>query len=156
MAIELGVNAYIELAVFKAWCDDRAYDYSSFSDSAINGAIVISSVDFIDVNYTFLGTSLTQTQLMQLPTDQVTIANIENGAAQAVWQQLNGVLLIDQSTIDVKGQVTKTVDEIDVLKEEREYAEGTQKTNTVSTIRIDRALAKYTVGGSQGGAVRVL
>ena len=84
---------------------------------------------------------------MQLPTDLVAIEDIERGAAQAAWQQVRGYLLIDQSSVSQSGSVTMTKDKLDVLEEERQYAENTERTYTMPTGTIDRLLARYTVSG---------
>ena len=147
MAIILGENAYIDLATWKAWADQRNYDYSAYTDEDIEGAIVVSSTDYVDINYVFKGTSLDVDQLMQLPTDLVAIEDIERGAAQAAWQQVRGYLLIDQSSVSQSGSVTMTKDKLDVLEEERQYAENTERTYTMPTGTIDRLLARYTVSG---------
>ena len=157
MTLTLGTNAYIELATFKAWCDQRGYDYNDkagYQDSVIEAAIVRSSVDFIDVNYNFKGDSLSDDQPLQLPTNDVTIANIENGAAQAAWQELCGELFVDLSNQSVTGQVKREMKKIDVLETEIEYQDGTAKTNLYSTSRIDRMLAKYVAGGGGLKALR--
>lgn len=154
MAIDLGVNAYIERDVLIAWMESRNYDYTSYTDEQIDGAIVISGSDFIDVNYTFKGEPLADTQAMQLPTDEVSIADIEKGAAQAAWQQLTGVLFVDQSTQSANGQIKMQRDKLDKLETEVEYTEGTQSTYTLSTQTIDRLLKPYIVG--QSGYARVL
>ena len=129
---------------------------SSVTDSPDNVYLDISDLvkDFIDVNYTFNGEPLSDTQPMQLPTDEVTITDIEKGAAQAAWQQLTGVLFVDQSTQSVNGQIKMQRDKLDKLETEVEYTEGTQSTYTLSTQTIDRLLKPYIVG--QSGYARVL
>jgi len=47
-------NAYISVATFKAYHDDRAGAYSSFSDTDIEEAIV-RATDYIDTRWTFAG-----------------------------------------------------------------------------------------------------
>ena len=147
MALTLGTNAYIELATWKAWADMRAHDYSAYSDAQIEGAIVIASVDYVDADYTFIGSPVSSTQPMQLPTGDVAIADIENAMGQAVWQQVRGQLLVDSSSISQSGSVKKTVDKLDVLEEEREYTEGTERTYKMPTGTIDRLLKPFVVAG---------
>lgn len=153
MALTLGTNAYIDLATFKSWCDLRGYDYGTpagYQDSNIEAAIVRSSVDYIDISYDFKGLPESDTQSMQLPTNEVAIADIENGAAQAAWQELNGLLFVAQSTDSASGEVKRTMDKLDVLETEVEYVEGSAKTYTYSTTKISRFLAPFVVGGSGG------
>lgn len=103
----VGTNSYISLTDFKSWADLRAYDYSAYTDDQINAAAVVSAVDFIDPNYEFKGTKLDSAQPMDLPTDEVAIDDIQNGAAQATWQQLTGILFVKQSSDSNAGQIKK-------------------------------------------------
>lgn len=154
--ITLGTNGYIELSDFKAWADARAYDYSGYTDTQIEAAITVSGVDFIDTTYRFKGSPVSDSQPMQLPTDQVAIVDIKNGAAQAAWQQLQGLLLVAQTAASANGQVIRQMDKLDVLETETEYAEGTQRTTTYNTTLLSRMLAPYTVaGGANDGMIRV-
>lgn len=147
MALILGTNAYIDLPTFKSWCDLRTYDYSAKTDAEIEAAIVRSSVDFLDVDFDFKGLSVDEDQAMQLPTDEVSIDEIENGAAQAAWQELNGLLFVEQSTSSSSGQIKRKMDKLDVLETEVEYLDGTAKTYTYSTTKIRKMLSRYLAGG---------
>lgn len=144
----VGVNSYISLADFKAWADLRAYDYSSYTDAQIEAATVISAVDFIDPNYTFKGAKVSDTQSMDLPTSEVAIADILNGAAQATWQQLKGFLFVDQSTQSVNGKVTSESSSVGSLSESVEYEEGTALSTTYNTTQITNFLRPYLAFGS--------
>lgn len=150
MALTLGANAYISLADWKAWADERVYDYSSYTDSQIEGAIVVASVDFVDANYTFKGGPLDESQVMQLPTDDVAIDDIKKAMGQAVWQQLRGLLLIDAESISQQGQVTKKREKLDVLEEETEYQESSERTYSMPTGTIDRLLKPFVIAGGAG------
>lgn len=154
MSLILGTNAYIELAQFKAWCDIRTYSYASFTDEAINGAIVVSSLDFVDPRYVFKGDKVDSAQAMNLPTNEVPIADIESGIAQAVYQQLNGQLFVDLSTIDVKGSITAESKKLAVMDKSVEYSEGSRKTKFVDTSRIDDFMDKYTTSNNGGFSSR--
>lgn len=147
MAITLGTNGYISVSDFKTWADQRGYDYLNFIDTEIEAAITVSNFDFIDQNYTFKGTADSETQPMQLPTDEVEIADIANGAAQAAWQQLNGLLFVTQTAEGAVGDVIMQRDKLDVLESETEYAENSARRFTHSTSLIDRLLAKFIIGG---------
>lgn len=155
MAIVLGDNGYISVAGFKAWADARAYDYSSYTDPQIEAAITISGVDFIDANYTFKGVKQDETQAMQLPTDEVEIADIENGAAQAVWSQLQGQIFVNAADIQQSGAVKRQRDKVGSLETETEYADGGSYTYTYPTARIDNLLRPYLQNSSQFGSVGI-
>ncbi|QDP59315.1 MAG: hypothetical protein Tp136SUR676911_54 [Prokaryotic dsDNA virus sp.] len=153
MALTLGENAYITLAGFKAWADARGYDYGT-DDAAIEAAIVIASVDFMNAQYTFKGEPLDDTQVMQLPTDCVAISDVENAAAQAAWLQFNGRLFVDPASIGQKGAVTSETKQVGSLSTSTSYAEGYQYTTTYPTTSVDRLLRAFTVGGGLGSVVR--
>lgn len=144
----VGTNSYISLADFKAWADLRAYDYSSYTDAQIEAATVVSAVDYIDPTYDFKGSKLDESQPMGLPTDEVAIADIENGAAQAVWQQLRGLLFIDESTQLAGGEIKKESKSIGSLDKSVEYVEGTAPTTTYNTSKIYDLLKPYLAVGS--------
>ena len=154
MAIVLGENAYIDLDTWKTWADSRNYNYSDYNDEAINGAIVVSSVDFIDIEFDFKGEKVDSDQVMQLPSTQVTIDDIINGAAQAVWQQVRGLLLIDPSAVSQGGSITKTHSKLGTMEEDIEYAESTERTYVMPYTTISKALAPYVSGG--GSAISVM
>ena len=154
MALTLGTNAYIELDAFKEWCDMRNYDHTIYSNTDIKGAIVVSSLDFIDPRYAFKGTRIDLDQPMDLPTDLVTIADIKSGVAQSVWQQLQGQLFVDLSSIDVKGSVVSESKKLDVMEKETVYSEGSRKTKFVDISRIDDFFRDFTVGNTGGFSAR--
>jgi hypothetical protein len=154
----VGVNSYISLADFKAWADLRAYDYSSYTDAQIEAATVVSAVDFIDPNYTFKGTKVSDTQPMDLPTSEVAIADILNGAAQAAWQQLQGLLFVKQSSSSNAGQIKKTSKKLGSLETSVEYVDGTtQSVGTYfDTTVIDNFLRPYLDSASASGGIQAL
>lgn len=53
----VGANAYITLAEFKSYHDDRGNDYSGFTDPKISAAIVLAT-DYLDTRFSFLGVKL--------------------------------------------------------------------------------------------------
>lgn len=50
-------NAYITVAYFKSYCDDRAISYAGFSDTAIQAAIVLAT-DYVDTRFDYKGKRL--------------------------------------------------------------------------------------------------
>lgn len=145
MALTLGTDAYIELATYKAWADARGYTYGT--DAEVEAAIVLAT-DFIDQNYTFLGDPVSESQDLQLPTDEVTIADIEKGAAQATYLQTQGRLLVDPADISQQGQIASESSSVGSLSESIEYRGG--YITTYPTTSIDRALQGYIVSGGLG------
>ena len=142
MAIVVGENSYLTLAEFKAWADLRAKDYSAFTDPQIEAALVVSSVDFIDPNCTFKGDRVDDAQAMDLPTDEVAIADIANGASQAAWQQLNGELFINP-TANSAGEVKMQREKLDLLETETEYKDKSAAYYTHDTTQIYNLLKPF-------------
>lgn len=61
-----GANAYGSVAAFKAHHDDRGNDYSSYTDTEIEQAIV-AAADFLDYRWTFVGVRLSADQETEWP-----------------------------------------------------------------------------------------
>lgn len=149
MAITLGTNGYIDVATFKTSADLRGFDYSAYTDTQIEQAIVVSNLDYIEDNYTFKGSKVDEAQAMQLPTDEVAIADIEKGAYLAVKQQLEGKLYVDPAA-SAKGSIKMEREKLADLETETEYQNGTTPTTTFSTSQICKALQPYTISGGTG------
>lgn len=105
-------NAYMSVAEFKSYHDDRGQSYGSFSDSQIEKAIVKAS-DYLDIRFTFVGYRLNQVQSMQWPRLNAyypdgRIANgipdeIKESCAEYALRALSSVLAPDPS-IDPSGR----------------------------------------------------
>lgn len=148
--ITVGTNSYLTVAEFKANCDLFGRDYSTKSDAEIEQALSSSALLYIDPNFTFKGEKLDENQAMDLPTDEVSIADIAQGAAQAAWQDLNGYLFVDESLQSVNGKVTSESKSVGSLSKSVDYEEGTALTTTYSTSKI-RSLLKPYLGYNTGG-----
>lgn len=147
--ITLGTDGYITALAFKSWADSRLYDYSEYNELEIEAAIRVACVDYIDTTYQFKGEKLDKSQVMLLPTDEVAIADIETAAAQAVWQQLRGLLFTpEQASND--GEVLRKREKVGPIEEETEYREGSVRGYTYSTTKIDRLIAPYVIGNAGG------
>jgi len=59
-------NAYLSVAAFKAYHDDRGNSYYGYSDTLIEQAIVRAS-DYLDTRFGFIGMRLQVTQSMEWP-----------------------------------------------------------------------------------------
>lgn len=145
MAITLGVNAYTTVTDFRTWADLRNHDHYGFIDSEVEAAIVVASVDFIDTTYTFRGTALESDQSMQLPTNFVSVADVNNAACQAVWQHLNGLLYVTQTADMASGEIKRVKSKLDALEKETEYQESTARGLTHNTAQIDRLIKPFVV-----------
>lgn len=153
MALTVGENTYLSLADYKAWLDLRNYNYADFDDTQLEASLVVSSLDYIDPNYKFKGQKLDESQLMSLPTDEVSISDIKSGAGQAAWQQLNGYLFVDMTTQSASGDIQSESKQLATLSKSVTYADGSAKGSTYSTTLIRRFLSPYVIGGSTGSAI---
>jgi len=144
----LGTNTYLSLVDFKAWLALRGYSYADYTDEQINSALLISALDYITTTFTFKGVKLLETQPLPLPTSEVSIAEIESGAAQSAWQHLNGRLFVSMDEQNVKGNVIEEESKIDVLEEMTKYQEGTALASKFSTTLIRAMLKPYIIGTS--------
>lgn len=153
----VGINSYISVQDFKAWADLREYEYSNYLDSEISASTVRTAIDFLDPNYTFKGTKSDELQVMQLPTTEVSIANIQNAAAQAVWQDLKGFLFVAMESQSVNGQIASEDKKLGPLSKSVSYVEGTARTSEYSTSIIDNLLRPWLANISSGfNSLRVL
>jgi hypothetical protein len=143
MALILGTNAYIELASFKSWAALRNFDLASYSDPVIEAAIVIATLDFIEPNYKFLGEPLESDQPLKLPTDNVTISDIENPTAYTVLQYLEGNLFVDLTGV-TNAELLEQTDKLGELSTTTKFREGSTRSYKKSTEKIDRLFNKFT------------
>lgn len=150
MAITIGTNAYITAADYEAYADERGIK----PDFVTLDTDIIKAADFIDTYYNFKGEVVTEGQSMKLPTDQVTIANIKKAALKAVEMQQAGLLTLNLAGVET-GLVKREMKKVDVLEKEIEYVEGSQQTFKRRSPELDMLLRPYTVGGTNGGLVRV-
>lgn len=143
-------NGYITAAELDAWASERGIDLSDYDNDDKEAAIVASTLDYLEVFYTFKGDPVDEDQALQLPTDEVTVnAKIKQASAQAAYYQLQGLLQVDHATSN-DAEIKRLREKIDVIEEETEYVEGTRITYKVRTPIIDRLLKPYIVAGSGG------
>ncbi len=153
MAIVLGGNAYTTLVAFKAWAALRDFDLSAYADLKIEAAIVVSSLDYIEPNYVFIGTKSTTTQLMSLPTTLVTIPDIENPVCYVVYQYLQGNLFIDAADI-TNAEIVSVSSKLGPLTKSTEFRAGSRATYVKPTQKIDRLFNKFVTSSGFGLVVR--
>lgn len=153
----VGVNSYISVEDFKTWADLFGYEILDYLDSEISSATVRTAINFIDPNYTFKGSKSVDTQSMQLPTTEVAIADINNAAAQAVYQDLKGFLFVAMESQSVNGQIASEDKKLGSLSKSVSYVEGTAKTSEYNTTIIDKLLRPFLSASSSGlNSLRVL
>ena len=153
MALLLGSNAYTTLAAFKAWALLRNFDISSYTDEVIEAGVVVSSLDFIEPNYTFKGTKSDAAQLMSLPTDDVALLDVENPTCYTVLQYLQGQLFVDPSDLSL-AEVTSQTDKLGELSTSTTFREGSTLTYKKPTQKIDRLFGPYITSSNTGLEIR--
>lgn len=149
MCSTVGTNAYVT--------SEQYQDYAAARGIAVNVSNldndIILSADFIDLYYTFKGEPVSDTQAMQLPTDQVSILNINKAALKAIELQQLGRLSLDATAL--KGALiaseSKSLD--GVGSKSVTYESGSQVTYKARVPELDRLLAPFTkgAGGIQRG-----
>lgn len=109
---------------------------------------LVKSADFIDIYYKFKGT--TQQTTAQLPTDEVTIADIERGALKAVELQQAGRLTLNTSTL-VNGMIESESKSLDgVGSKSVSYVAGSQSTYKPKAPELDLLLRPFLTNSNLG------
>ena len=139
----VGENSYISLVDFQAWALLFGHDTSEYSDAQIEGATVRTALNFIDPTYTFKGTKIDDAQPMDLPTNLVAIIDINNAAAQCVWQELKGFLFVAMDSQSANGDVASESKAVGSLNKATSYVEGTANSTTYSTTIIDKLFRPF-------------
>ena len=146
-------NALITVAEFDAYMSDRALT-NDYTTEQKESAIIVSSVDYIDTFFTFLGTRLEPDQGMQLPTTVVTItAAIKRACANAAYLHLIGRLFVNPTTV-LQVAVTSESKSVGSLSKSQTFSENIRYTNKYPTTAIDMILNNYTVSGGGNRYVR--
>ena len=148
-------NALISVAELNTYMSDRGEDIYANIDSEKQAAIIIASQDYIDTYFTFTGTSLTTTQGMQIPTDEVEVfADIKRACAMASVLHLKSRLFVTPTDVTQR-VVIEEESKVGSLSDKTVYQEdGASYTTKYPTTTIDRILSKYSIGSGLGGLVR--
>jgi hypothetical protein len=149
------MSAYATLEQFQSWATTRLIDFYAYNNLQIEAALTVVSEDFIDPNYTFKGSKLDSTQEMSLPTTCVSLEAVTNAVCQAAWMQLQGYLFVSDSDMSQREVVSES-SKLGELSKSTTYGEGTKRTYTQSTTKIDRLLSPFVIGGAGGigGVIR--
>lgn len=126
-----GANAYVTVAEFKAYHDARGNDYSTYSDTDIEEAIV-DATDFMDGRWYFVGSQYRPGQRTAWPRlnafdssdnlRQGVPIEVKDACCEYAFVALSQELDPDPERDDTGQPVSKKVDKVDVLMEERTYA----------------------------------
>ena len=129
-------TAYIDVAAFKAYHDDRGNDYSSSQDTDIEEAIV-RATDYIDARWTFAGYRDDADQSTECPRSGVKDSKtgfwlngyppeLEEACAEYAFSACSGSLY-PSPNVDATGKaVKKTRKKAAVLEQETEYFNASQ------------------------------
>ena len=129
--------SYVTQAQYETYATERGITINY----ATLPADLILSADFIDTYYTFKGSPLQA--YPQLPTDEVTVADIERGALKAVELQQAGRLTLDPAVM-TGGLVASQEKELEgVGRTAVSYVEGSQVTYKPRTPELDLLLRPY-------------
>lgn len=150
-----GANALISVAELDEYMNDRGLDIYANIDSEKQAAIIKSSQDYIDTYFTIRGTSLTTTQGMQIPTDEVGLfSDIKRACAMGAVLHLEGRLFV-KSTDVTQRVIIEEESKVGSLSDKTVYQEnGAGYTTKYPTTSIDRIMNKYSIGSGLGGLVR--
>lgn len=157
-------QAYCDYNYFHAYVTERGITHSH-SQAQIEAALVIAAKDWIDGYHTFIGEKLESTQALQFPRlfdDTETYpdpfpADIPLANAKAAWLQLQGLLLVDQSTLSLSGAVTSESKSVASLSKSVTYESGTaQMYGRVLPKDLTNLLKTYLFSGGQMRVMRQL
>ena len=132
-------NAYISVAYFKAYHDDRGNDYSSSTDSDIEESIV-RVTDYVDSRWTFAGAREDSDQSTECPRSGVydprtgfTVdpypPELEEACAEYALSALAGSLYASPNVDNTGLKVKMTKKKVAVLETETEYFQGGSNSN---------------------------
>jgi hypothetical protein len=127
-----GANAYLSVADFKAYCDDRGMAYSSYADPVIEKAIV-KATDYIDRRFRYKSVRLqTSGQRTQWPRLDVFDADstlihgipqaVKDACAEYAHRALSTTLLADPSREDNGQQVSMKSETVGPITETTQYS----------------------------------
>lgn len=131
--------SYVTAAEYEAYADARGITVNFLTLDAD----IIKSADFIDTYYQFKGDPLAGDQANSLPTDLVTVANIQKAALKAVELQQAGRLDLDTAAL-TGGMIESESKSLDgVGSKSVTYVAGSQPTYKARTPELDLLLRPY-------------
>lgn len=120
-----GAQCYSTVAALDEYIDERGYT-NTYTTQQKESALVISAKDWIDGRHTFANEKLVSTQGMQFPRDNgvglpddIKLANLK-----AAYLQLQGLLLVDLTSLNTSGTVESESKSVGPLSKSTKYVEG--------------------------------
>jgi len=129
-----GSNAYVSVAAFKTYSDDRGRSWVSFTDAQIQQSLVRAS-DYADIRWRFRGIRLVTSQSMEFPRsgayydDGEPITGVPDEIAEAAseyaWIDLNGTTLSPNPSYDATNQDLVSISQrVGDIGESKTFASG--------------------------------
>jgi len=122
-----GANSYASVAALDAYAVHRL-DLTDYDTADKESALVIASSDWIDGQHTFRGESLTDTQGLFFPTVEDELpADIVTATLKAALLQLQGLLLVDLTSVSTSGEVESESKSVGPLSKSTTYRSGSSQ-----------------------------
>lgn len=119
-----GANSYASVAELDAYATHRL-DVSTYTTQQKESALVIASSDWVDGTHKFRSEPLTETQGLFFPTVYDGFPpSIKTATLKAALLQLQGLLLVDLTTISQSGVVQSESSSLGPLSESITYKAG--------------------------------
>lgn len=146
------MDTYADLPYFNLFISKRGIA-DAWTDEQKEAALYIGANDYIDVKYEFKGLPVDENQLLELPTDEVSVNDkVKRANCEAALLHLNGKLF--NSNLDPSGAVKSkmTREKLDVLEEESqvEYFNSGGQSYLVEHEQIDALLRDYLSNSNAG------
>lgn len=125
-----GANSYASVAELDAYAEYRIdpTTYASYTLEQKESALVVASSDWVDGQHSFRGYSLSETQGLHFPTDEDELPQaVKNAAMKAALLQLQGLLLVDLSSVSVSGEVESESKSVGPLSKSVTYRSGSSQ-----------------------------
>lgn len=126
-------NAYLSVADFKSYHDDRGQSYASYSDSQIQYAI-IKATDYLDYRFTFIGIRRLETQSLEWPRlnafysdgrmASLVPVEVQEACAEYAFRALSATLAPDPIYDDSNSLIANKTSKVGPLEVTKEYSRG--------------------------------
>lgn len=151
-------NSYASLAELETYAEHRI-DISTYSDTLKENALIVATLDWVDGQHSFIYEPSTTTQALKFPVEidgeDVVPQAVKNATMKAALLQLQGLLMVDLTSINVAGTIESESKSIGTLEKSTKYKSGTaQRYGRVLPPELERLLYPYT-GGGMGQAARL-
>lgn len=143
-----GANSYASVAELDSFAVHRL-DLTDYTEAQKESALVIASMDWLDGQHSFRSGPETDTQGLFFPTKEDGYpAAIKTATLKAALLQLQGLLMVDLTTISTSGSIESESKSVGPLSKSVTYKSGTaQRYARVLPADLERLLTPYLLGG---------